>query len=160
MVRIVLYNHKGFLDSDNGLATGTAVASFGRRRRSVDNSPLESAASIAIHVVAPKTASCGPPSPVSRAARRANCTHGATIGSVCRQKCDLGFESAGGRNAATRICQETITDRIDDFYFGVAPKWNPGKTECVGNAMQRISLTHLTVCFPPEVLKTHIPARF
>jgi len=117
--------------TDNGLPTGTAVASFGRRRRSVDDSPLESAASIAIHVVAPKTASCGPPSPVSRAARRANCTHGATIGSVCRQKCDLGFESAGGSNAATRICQETITDRIDDFYFGVAPKWNPGKTECV-----------------------------
>jgi len=102
-----------------------------RRRRSVSADPLESTASVAIQIIAPKTASCTPPSPVPRAARRANCTHGSSLGSICRQKCDTGFEGAGGSNAATRICQETITERIDAIYFGVAPKWNPGKTACV-----------------------------
>jgi len=112
-------------------AASTALSSFRRRRRSVSADPLESTASIAIKIVAPKTASCAPPSPVPRAARRANCTRGANLGSVCRQKCDPGFEGAGGSNAATRICQEMITERVDAIYYGVSPKWNPGETQCV-----------------------------
>merc|ERR1712142_506428 len=112
-------------------ADSTALSSFRRRRRSVSADPLESTASIAIQIVAPKTASCAPPAPVPRAARRANCTRGANLGSVCRQKCDPGFEGAGGSNAATRICQEMITERVEAIYYGVAPKWNPGKTQCV-----------------------------
>ena len=89
-------------------------------------------ASLAINIVTPGSDSCSAPGPVPRAVRRASCSNGDKLGSVCHQACIAGYESAGGRRSATRICQEKITEKIGAIYFGAAAKWTPENVGCEG----------------------------
>jgi len=112
---------------------GCVTPGAGRRRRrsaGAEIEPLHSMASLAIKIVTPESDSCAAPGPVKRAARRASCSNGDKLGSVCHQACQAGYESAGGRRAATRMCQERITEKIGAIYFGAAPKWTPENAGC------------------------------